>query len=117
MGFVRISGAMRQVVSCLVGCSVHRCGSSGDINIHLAPDMHNFLIMRWILFDAIGHHAIERRVNVNECTVLVKTLENLVLARFEQPQKSFRLLLYALDLFIHCWFSCHKKYLHTSMVL
>ena len=79
--------------------------------------MHHFLIVRWILFDAIGHHAIERRVNVNECTVLVKTLEDLMLARFEQPQKSFRLLRYALDLFIHCWFSCHKKYLHTSMVL
>ena len=83
MGFVRISGAMRQVVSCLVGCSVHRCGSNGDINIHLAPDMHHFLIVRWILFDAIGHHAIERGVNINQCTVLVKTLEDLMLARFE----------------------------------
>ena len=45
--------------------------------------MHHFLIVRWILLDAIGHHAIERRMNVNQCTVLVKTLEDLVLARFE----------------------------------
>ena len=79
--------------------------------------MHHFLIMLWILFDAITHHAIECRVNVYQCTVLVKALEDLVLARFEQPQESFRLLRYALDLFIHCWFSCHIKYLHTSMVL
>ena len=56
--------------------------------------MHHFLIMLWILFDAITHHAIERRVNVNECTVLVKTLEDLMLARFEQPQKSFWFLFY-----------------------
>ena len=48
--------------------------------------MHHFLIVRWILFDAIGHHAIERGVNINQCTVLVKTLEDLMLARFEQPQ-------------------------------
>ena len=59
MGFVRAIGAMQQVVFCLVGCSVHRCGSTGDINIHLPPDMHHFLIMLWILFDAETHHAIE----------------------------------------------------------
>ena len=94
MGFVRISGAMRQVVSCLVSCSVHRCGSNGKTTIHLSPDMHHFLIMLWILLDAIGHHAIERRVNINQCTVLVKTLEDLVLARFEQPQESFWFLFY-----------------------
>ena len=83
MGFVRISGAMRQVVFCLVSCSVHRCGSNGDINIHLAPDMHNFLIMRWILLDAIGNDSIERRMNHDDCAILMQTLENLVLARFE----------------------------------
>ena len=56
--------------------------------------MHHFLIVRWILLDAIGHHAIERGVNINQCTVLVKTLEDLMLARFEQPQESFWFFFY-----------------------
>lgn len=45
--------------------------------------MHHFLFVRWILFDAIGNDAIERRMNHDDCTILVQTLENLVLARFE----------------------------------
>lgn len=57
--------------------------------------MHHFLIVSWILFDAIAHHTIERGVNINECTLLVKALKDLVLARFEQPQESFRFLCYA----------------------
>ena len=76
--------------------------------------MHHFLIMRWILFDAIRHHAIECRMNVYQCTVLVKALEDLVLARFEQPQKSFRLLRYANgssgDVFIVRLFSSHIRF-------
>ena len=79
--------------------------------------MHHFFCVRWILLDAIGNDAIERRVNHQDCTILVKTLEDFMLAGFLKPQESFRLLRYALDLFIYCWFSCHINHLHTSMVL
>lgn len=71
--------------------------------------MHHFLVVSRILLDAITHHAIERRVNVNECTVLVKTLEDLVLARFKQPQESFWSLCYSLNCWlIVSWFSRHS---------
>ena len=71
--------------------------------------MHHFFCVRWIFLDAIGNDAIERRVNVNECTLLVKALEDLMLARFEQPQESFRLLLYSLNCWlIVSWFSRHS---------
>lgn len=71
--------------------------------------MHHFLVVSRILFDAIGHHAIERGVYVNQCTLLMKALEDLVLARFEQPQESFRLLCYSLNCWlIVSWFSRHS---------
>lgn len=79
--------------------------------------MHHFLFVRWILLDAIRDDAIERRMNDDVSTILVQTLEDFVFGRFFEPQESFRLLRYALDLFIYCWFSCHINHLHTSMVL
>jgi len=53
---------------------VHRCGSTGEIVIHLAPDMYHFLIMCWILFDAETDNAIERRVNEDERAILIQAL-------------------------------------------
>ena len=79
--------------------------------------MHHFFCVRWILLDAIGNNAIKRRMNHDDCTILMQTLEDFMLGRFFEPQESFRLLRYALDLFIYCWFSCHINHLHTSMVL
>ena len=61
--------------------------------------MHHFLFVRWILLDAIRDDAIERRMNHQDCTILVKTLEDFMLAGFLKPQESFRLLCYSLN----CW--------------
>ena len=61
--------------------------------------MHHFLIMCWILFDAKTHNAIERRVNEDECAILIQALEDLVLTGLQEPQESLWLFFYSLN----CW--------------
>jgi hypothetical protein len=59
MGFVRISGAMRQMVSVWLVVQFTDVGAPAKHTIHLAPDVHHFLIVRRIFFDAKTHDAIE----------------------------------------------------------
>ncbi len=79
--------------------------------------MHHFLFVLWILFDAETDHAIERRMYKDDCILSVQSLQDLMFARFEEPQETFWFFFYACDFFVCCLFTCHIKYLHTSMVL
>ncbi len=53
--------------------------------------------MCWILFDAETDHAIERRVNEDDCILSVQSLQNLMFAGLQEPQESFWFFFYACD--------------------
>ena len=76
--------------------------------------MHHFLFVLRILFDAETHDAIERRMYKDDCILSVQSFQDLMFARFEEPQGTFWFFFYANgsvgNVFIVRLFSSHMSF-------